>query len=197
MLFRAKKDGWVNFVAGLAGIAMAAAGVWLVYTGVEVAMPPGKSETGVRLMVLHLKTTDFMLLLGALLPVFGVVLIWCVAATRYEIGFQHLIVQSGPSLWRLPLDSIAAARVSRGGLPRGPIWSREMVRIDYRKGKGQRVSSLMISPRDASAFLESLARAVPTLKQQPDGSLRAEGDQRYTARDLAEQRKPISDIPKK
>jgi hypothetical protein len=180
MLFRAKKDGWVNIVAGLAGIAIAVAGVWLVYTGVEVKMPPGESETGLRLMVLHLKRTDFMLLLGALLPVFGVVLIWCVAATRYEISFQNLIVQSGPSLWRLPLDSIAAARVSRGGLPRGPVWSCEMVRIDYRKGKGERVSTLMISPRDAAVFLESLARAVPTLKQQPDGSLRAEASLRQT-----------------
>jgi len=174
MLFRAKNDGWVNFVAGFAGIAMVVAGVWLVYTGVEVAMPPGDSETGLRMMVLNLNRTDFMLILGALLPVFGAVLIWCVAATRYEVSFQHLIVQSGPSLWRLPLDSIAAARISRGGLPRGLVWSREMVRIDHRKGKGERVSSLVISPRDAAAFLDSLARAAPTLKRQPDGSLRAE-----------------------
>jgi hypothetical protein len=180
MLFLAKKDGWVNIVGGLAGIAISVAGLWLVYTGGEVAMPPADSETGLRLMVLNLKRTDFMLLLGALLPVFGVVLIWCVAATRYEISFQNLIVQSGPSLWRLPLGSIAAARVSRGGLPRGLVWSREMVRIDYRKGKGERLSTLMISPRDAAAFLESLARAVPTLKQQPDGSLRAEASMRQT-----------------
>jgi len=180
MLYRAKKDWWINFVAGLAGMALVAAGVWIVYTGVEVAMPPGDSETGLRLMVLNLKRSDFMLLLGALLPVFGVLLIWCLAATRYEIGYEHLIVQSGPSLSRIPLDSIAAARISRGGLPSGPIWSREMVRIEHRKGKSERVSSLMISPCDPAALLNALARAAPHLKQQPDGSLRAEASTRQT-----------------
>ncbi|HUY33263.1 MAG TPA: PH domain-containing protein [Pirellulales bacterium] len=167
MLHRAKNDGWVNWVAGLAGLAMAVAGVGLVYNGVEIAFAP-------ELLVLSLRTTPFMLLLGALLPVFGVCLIWCLLATCYEISFENLIVQSGPSLRRIPLDSIVAARISRGGLPRGPIGSRQMVRIDHRKGNGDRVGSIVISPRDPTAFLESLAQAAPALRRQADRSLRAE-----------------------
>ncbi|HEV3021025.1 MAG TPA: PH domain-containing protein [Pirellulales bacterium] len=105
---------------------------------------------------------------------FGALLIWCLASTRYEISFQHLIVQSGPSLRRIPLAAIVAARVVPGGLPRGPIWSRRMVRIDHRRGKGSRLTSIVISPRDPAMFLESLAKAKPALKPQADGSLTSE-----------------------
>jgi hypothetical protein len=168
MLYRAKNDGLVKVVAGLAAVALAVVGVWLVYAGVEVATVPEPV-----MLLVTLKSTPFMLLLGALLPLFGVILIWCLAATRYEISLQHLIIQSGPSLRRIRLDSIVAARVAPGGLPRGPIWSQQMVRIEHRRGKGRRVASIVISPHDTAGFLKALALAAPALQAHADDSLLA------------------------
>jgi hypothetical protein len=168
MFCSAHKDWWVNLVAIAAGVTLAGVGAWLVYTAVDVADLPD-------MLVLTMRTTTqfthFVLLLGALMPLFGALLIWCLAATRYELSFQNLIVQSGPSLRRIPLATIVAARVVPGGLPRGPIWSRRMVRIDHRRGKSTRMTSIVISPRDPAGFLESLAKAAPGLKPQADGSL--------------------------
>lgn len=158
MISASKKDWWARYLVVPAALALIAGGVWLTSSGFEVSMMPGE------MIVVKLQRSYFLSLLGLLMPLFGVVLLWMLASTEYEITAERLVLQCGPSRTCIPLSAIdkaiAVDRPWRGGLARGPAWSFEMLRVDYRRPNGKRASPVVFSPRDRDAFLHRLAASL-------------------------------------
>jgi hypothetical protein len=98
------------------------------------------------------------------MPLFGVMLLWMLASTEYEITAERLVLQCGPSRTCIPLSAIdkaiAVDRPWRGGLARGPAWSFDMLRVDYRRPNGKPASPVVISPRDRELFLSRLSSSL-------------------------------------
>lgn len=158
MISSSKMDWWARYLAPLAALALIAGGAWLIWSGFEVSMMPGE------MLVVQLHRSYFMSLLGLLMPLFGVVLLWMLASTEYEITDERLVLQCGPSRTCIPLKAIEKAiavdRPWSGGLARGPAWSFDMLRVDYRRPNGKRASPIVISPRDRDLFLSRLAASL-------------------------------------
>jgi hypothetical protein len=155
MISSAKKDWWARYLAPLGALALIAGGAWMIWSGFEVSMMPGE------MIVVQLHRSYFMSLLGLLMPLFGVMLLWMLASTEYEITAERLVLQCGPSRTCIPLSAIdkaiAVDRPWRGGLARGPAWSFDMLRVDYRRPNGKPASPVVISPRDRELFLSRLS----------------------------------------
>jgi hypothetical protein len=125
-----KVDTWLILVAALAAGAS---------VGVAVAL---LGEGGVPAVVL----VPVVVVLGAGLP------LWTLFGTRYELTPGRLRIRCGPFRWTVPLNEIRAVTPTRNPLS-SPALSLDRIRIDYGRG-----SSVMISPRDQTRFLEDMGR---------------------------------------
>lgn len=172
MISRAKKDWWAKYLVGPFAAALIAGGAWIVWSGFEAKFTPGD------MIVLHLHRSYFMLLLGALMPAFGVLILSMLAHTEYEITSSHLVLQSGPSRQRIPLATIerafAVASPWQGGLARGPAWSFDMLRVHYRRKNGKRTARIVFSPAEKEEFLSRLTRSIEERAPQSVASPDAE-----------------------
>ncbi|HUY93599.1 MAG TPA: PH domain-containing protein [Pirellulales bacterium] len=159
MISASKRDWWARYLVVPAALALIAGGAWLVWSSFEVSILPGD------MLVVQLHRSYFMSLLGLLMPIFGVTLLWMLTTTEYEITAERLVLRSGPSRTCIPLGSIdrafAVDRPWRGGLARGPAWSFDMLRVDYRLPNGKRASPIVFSPRDKDEFLRRLTQSLP------------------------------------
>lgn len=168
MISASKKDWWARYLVAPAALALIAGGAWLTWSGFEVSMMPSE------MIVVQLQRSYFLSLLGLLMPVFGATLLWMLASTEYEITAERLVLQCGPSRTCIPLSAIdravAVDRPWRGGLARGPAWSFEMLRVDYRRSNGKPASPVVFSPCDRDAFL---SRLVDSIEQDKSGAISA------------------------
>lgn len=93
---------------------------------------------------------------GGLLP------LWILTFTRYELGDQELKVRCGPFTWVVPIHQISAVSRTKSAA-RGPALSTSRLRVDY--GNGQ---SVLISPDNRDIFVRSLeARRADTAGRAP------------------------------
>lgn len=94
------------------------------------------------------------ILVAVLVAVVGVGLpLWLLLSTRYTLLACHLLVQSGPFKWQIPLADIKSITPSNNPLS-SPALSLDRLRIDYGKGR-----MLLISPRDKEQFLQDVEAA--------------------------------------
>ncbi|RQO34849.1 hypothetical protein DBR37_10775 [Herminiimonas sp. KBW02] len=98
--------------------------------------------------------TTSAILVALLVAVVGVGLpLWLLLSTRYTLQTSHLLVQSGPFKWLVPLADIKSITPSNNPLS-SPALSLDRLRIDYGKGR-----MLLISPRDKEQFLSDIEAA--------------------------------------
>lgn len=130
-VYTSKIDTWLLIVLLVSvAVALVAAGATIV-TKSAVAIAIGA----------------FIAVIGAGLPV------WLLTSTKYTIGSETLLVQSGPFNWKVPLDAISSVEPTRNPLS-SPALSLDRLHIKY--GRGQEI---MISPRNKATFIEELERA--------------------------------------
>jgi hypothetical protein len=134
MIHRSKKDTWL---------------VSLILSSVLIPL-----LVGIFLLI----ATDVNQPLGWTLTIIGantaIVILLLTYPLRYEIHPSELTVRCGLRRWRIPLSSILDVRPTRDSAS-APAWSLDRVRIDYLKdGKA---CSLLISPKDKSAFMREIA----------------------------------------
>lgn len=173
MISQAKKDWWARYLVGPLAVGLIIGGIWIVWSGFDAKFTPGD------MIVIQLHRSYFMLLLGALMPAFGVLILSMLAHTEYEITPSHLVLQSGPSRHRIPLATIekafAVTNPWQGGLARGPAWSFDMLRVDYRRKNGRAAASIIFSPADKGEFLSCLSRSIDVQAAPADASPGPEG----------------------
>lgn len=80
--------------------------------------------------------------------------LWIWAKTGYTLTETHLLVQSGPLRWQIPLASIRRVRPSNNPLS-SPALSFQRLEVRHDKG------SILISPQDRARFLAELRRRCP------------------------------------
>jgi hypothetical protein len=83
----------------------------------------------------------------------------------YEITQSELIIRSGLTRSSIELSSIETVKPSRNPLS-SPAWSLDRLRIDYRKK--DKLTFLLISPEERSAFLNELVLKTNGLSLQGD-----------------------------
>jgi len=127
MVYRSKIDAWLAVVIGGAMAAVVVACVELIARN-----PPA--------MMVQLFA---ILVAGIGLPT------WILVSTRYQLTREALLVRCGPGRWRIPLQDIKRVTPSRNWAS-SPALSLDRLCIEY----GSR--ALLISPRDADAFLRDL-----------------------------------------
>lgn len=130
-VYRSKIDTWVLLLMILAMGAIAAA-MWNVV-----------SVSGASLWRVDLAIGGLALLL----------LLSILICTRYTLVGDHLLVRSGPFLWRIALSEITAIVATRNPIA-SPALSLDRLRINY----GPR--SLSISPSDTEQFLRDINAAL-------------------------------------
>jgi hypothetical protein len=103
-----------------------------------------------------------------LLTVFPTVaiVVWMMAATYYRLDDQNLTVRCGPFRWRIALTEISAVSATRDPSS-GPALSLDRLRVEYGGGR-----AILISPRDASGFLDDLERLRGGAPAGPCGTAR-------------------------
>jgi len=127
MVYRSKIGAWLAILIGGAMAAVVVACVELIARN-----PPG--------MMLQLFA---ILLVGLGLPA------WILISTRYQLTREALLVRCGPGRWRIPLQDITRVTPSRSWAS-SPALSLDRLCIEYGS------HALLISPRDADAFLRDL-----------------------------------------
>jgi hypothetical protein len=165
MIYPSKTDWWLGGILLLAGLGLSGAGIMTI---LQVVMVPGMPVIGV--------------ILGLILFAAGLLVLWQLFSTGYEITSSDLIMRSGPFRWTICLSQIievystrhpprTAARYSLADHFRGnyPALSLDRLRINYRGMRGN--AFYLISPRDKSGFLHELSRALPGLQMTGHGNL--------------------------
>jgi len=133
--FRSKVDTWLYvLMAVMAGVLLSVA--WRIL-----------QERVPGLWALAL----FLVAVGVVLPVS------LLFSTSYTLDGTTLLVRSSFFTWRIPVAEITGLERTNDPLS-SPALSFDRLRISY--GNGQ---SLMISPRDQTAFLEALLKLAPGL----------------------------------
>jgi len=84
----------------------------------------------------------------------------------YEIKPPDLLIRSGLTRSRIPLDAIEAVKPTRNPLS-APALSLDRLQIDYRKK--DKIAFNLISPQDKTAFLKELVEKTEGLQLQEDG----------------------------
>jgi hypothetical protein len=154
MIYPAKKDKWAAGILLIIALLLMGVGIlvwYLVLAGMLPIIPP------------------------TLIPVFvppmvGIVLLWILYGTNYEMTASDLIVRFGPIRWRMPLERIVKVVPRRKVFGR-PGWalglSLDRLEIEFLKANGK-VSRLplCISPEDKAGFVRELAEAIPGLQVQ-------------------------------
>jgi hypothetical protein len=136
MIHRSKKDTWLILLTWLGILVPLAIGIFfLIGTTLNQSL-------GLTLLVIGAVT--------------GIVILLLTYPLYYEISPSELIVRCGLMRWRIPLSSIQDARPTRNPLS-APAWSLDRVQIDYLKDGETR--SLLISPKDKSAFMREIESA--------------------------------------
>lgn len=135
MIHRSKKDTWVLLIL-LSVLIPLAVGIFLLI-GIDV-----NRSLGWSLFIIGANT--------------GLVILLLTYPLRYEILPSQLTVRCGLMRWRIPLSSIQEIRPTRNPLS-APAWSLDRLQIDYSKNGERR--SLLISPKDKSAFMREIASA--------------------------------------
>jgi hypothetical protein len=134
VIHRSKKDAWLVSLIWLSVIIPLAIGIPLL-----IASDVSRS-LGLALTIIGANT--------------GLVILLLTYPLRYEILPSELTVRCGLKRWRIPLASIQEVRPTRNSSS-APAWSLDRVQIDYwQDGKTR---SLLISPKDKSAFMQELA----------------------------------------
>jgi Bacterial PH domain len=155
VVYPAKQDWWVACLVVPSGVGLVGLGAFAAYQTAMQGIPPSPG-----------------LILAAVMPVVGGLMLWMFCATSYEIAESDLITRLGPFRWRAPLDAIEKVVSTKGfrlivGL--GLAWSLDMLHVKYRKRNGRMAFPVSISPRDKAGFLRELAAAAPGLKVAGDG----------------------------
>ncbi len=130
-VYRSKIDVWVMVVLVIAIIVS-------LFPGLTFFLAPSPIDW---------LTAVFTAIFGAGLP------LWLLLSTRYTLGNGHLVVQSGPFKWHIPVAEITNITPTSSPVS-GPALSLDRLRIDY---GGNR--SLMISPRDQEQFVRDIRAA--------------------------------------
>ena len=84
--------------------------------------------------------------------------LWLLAATRYRVEGDELLIRSGPMRWRIAVDDIRSIEPTRNWLS-SPALSLDRLRIHY-----GRAGQVMVSPRDKEAFVQALLRRNPRIR---------------------------------
>ncbi|HWA99327.1 MAG TPA: PH domain-containing protein [Pirellulales bacterium] len=132
------------------------------------------SKKDVWLMVVLFATTAMQLVAGVAVinasgptwagaALFGSagLIVWLVASTYYVVENDMITVHCGPFRWRIALDEIDEISPTHNPLS-SPALSLDRLWIAYRR-RGRR-RAVMISPSDQHLFLETIARARPSLE---------------------------------
>jgi hypothetical protein len=136
MIHRSKKDSWLILIILTSVLIPLATGIFLL-TATNVNRPLGWA-----LFIIGANT--------------GLVILLLTYPLRYEILPSQLKVRCGLRRWHIPLASIQEVRPTRN--PKSaPAWSLDRVQIDYVIDGERR--SLLISPKDKSAFMREIANA--------------------------------------
>ncbi|MNR80616.1 hypothetical protein D3C72_113410 [compost metagenome] len=130
-VYRSKIDIWLVVVLGFAMLAALYSAGQTMNSGT-----PGASVIAVLVAVV-----------GIGLPA------WLLLSTRYTLDASHLLVQSGPFKWVVPLADIKSITPSNNPVS-SPALSLDRLRIEY----GGR-NALLISPRDKEQFLQQIEAA--------------------------------------
>ena len=144
-LYKSKVDLWLILIVIVAG-------VFLIGAAIQTLFSEGLNHPG-TLTLLASSLFYIAVMLGLAYPV------------TYEITQSELIIRSGLIRNRIDLSSIESVKPSRNPLS-APAWSLDRLRIDYyRKGK---LTFLLISPEDRTAFLNELVLKTKGLSLQGD-----------------------------
>jgi len=90
------------------------------------------------------------LLLAVSLLLVAAFILWILAATRYILSDDELLIRCGPFKWTVPIREITEVAPTRNPAS-SPALSLDRLRIDYGDGRW-----IMISPEPRAAFLRSL-----------------------------------------
>ena len=153
MIYPAKRDAWAAGILQIAGWLLIGIGIFMTYatlTGVIPLVPP-------QLITVFLVA-----------PLLGIVILWIVNGTRYEITTSDLVIRFGPIRWKTPLERIVEVASTRKLLGR-PGWgfalSLDRLDIVFRKANGKLARlALTISPEDKIGFIRELAEASPSIR---------------------------------
>ncbi len=137
-VFRSRLDFW------LVGLIAIGIGVPIV-----IVSGPARDPRGALVGRLLVGVTSLFL---------AVFLSWLYRTTRYTLGPDALVVQSGPLNWRIPYREIRSVQRSLNPLS-APALSIRRLKIVYGPG-----AWVLVSPRDRDAFVAALARRVPGLE---------------------------------
>lgn len=88
--------------------------------------------------------------------------VWVMAATRYTVSPDTLLVRSGPFRWRIPTASIVEVRATNNPLS-SPALSLD--RLDVVTDKGRHIR---LSPDDKRGFCAALSEANPKIQVHLD-----------------------------
>ena len=94
-------------------------------------------------------------LMGVIIAAASFFSLWTLYSTRYQIGETQLLIFSGPFRWRIPLAAISEVKPSRNPLS-GPACSLDRLQLKYNTAKFGSSKTILISPREKSAFLAEL-----------------------------------------
>jgi hypothetical protein len=148
MVYPAKKDAWAAGILLIVGWLLIAIGIFMMYLVLAGVIPLVPTELFVVFFVP---------------PLIGMVILWIVKVTEYEITTFDLIVRFGPFRWKTPLERIVEVVPTRKLIGR-PGWgfalSLDRLDLSYRRRNGK-LSRLVltISPQDKTGFVRELAEA--------------------------------------
>jgi hypothetical protein len=146
MIYPAKRDWWITGLLLVPGCFLVADSLFLA--GVALQLNRGYA----------------LLLVPALFLVVGLVLLWVVFGTSYEITADALRVRFGPFRWTVPLRSVVEVHSSRtfgSVVGWGLALSLDRLLVRYRKGNGRMAFGVRISPQDKAAFVRELQEKAP------------------------------------
>ncbi|MES2305609.1 MAG: PH domain-containing protein [Gemmatimonadota bacterium] len=132
--FKSKVDSW--FILLLVGVA-------IIVLGTAVVTLAGHARPSI----------GSWLAIAIPAPIALGLPLWMLLGTSYTIDGDTLIVRCGPQVQRVPLRLVTKVVATRSILS-APALSLDRLAISY--GKGQ---SVVISPREKSAFLKALVAA--------------------------------------
>jgi hypothetical protein len=136
LIHRSKQDTWFVSLIWLSVLVPLAIGILLLIRA------DGDKSLGWSLTVIGAVT--------------GLVVLVLTYPLWYEILPSELRVRCGLMRWRIQLASIQDVRLTRNSSS-APAWSLDRVQIDYLKDGETR--SLLISPKDQSAFMREIKEA--------------------------------------
>jgi hypothetical protein len=166
MIFPSKIDWWLGAILALVGLGMSGGGFY----GVAYSLlQPGAPLVGA--------------VVGFLPTFLGLLVLWQLLATRYEITSTKLILRSGPFRWTVALHQIMEVYPTWDPPEDAPGYSLvdhfranhpalslDRLRVNYRSKGGDYF--YLISPRDQAGFLQELAQADPDLLVSGDRIVR-------------------------